>query len=1002
MKRALAVLFVALWTLPLALGQGMQTTANKDDWEEINFEFNSSVLSDGYPSLLRLAELLGKNPAFKIKLEGHTDSIGSVGYNDKLGMARANAVKSFLVKYGAQAAQIDAVSYGKKQPKVDNKSNEGRFINRRVYMTITDGQGKVVGVGGISDAIKALQEQGAEAAKAQAKCCSDILRRLDKLDEIVAMLKDLKGENAALRKELEGLKQNQTALTTKVESAAKTPSREESAQTAQAAAAAAVDRALEKMELAKPKRFSVLGANIGADADHKLSFTGAARYFAPFSDRFALQAQGEYLYFRDRQEGQFDFGLLNRYKNFQGGLFSSFKHVNLSEFKAGGNLGQAAMTLDYLFKQGRVGLFGTKGFLDNSVVNRQVISRNVMLESYLKIVDQVGGSTALGLHKDSYLEANLAYLKTRGGDSKPGGTIRFVQPINKYWAFTLEGGFNETLVGRDHSGRVVAGLQFGNFLRPKEFVGLSHPVPVNVPRVRYELLSRRVRTGNDPPVADAGPDQIGVRAGTISFDGSGSFDPDGDPITFQWAQIAGPAVSLAGMNAAKASFEAAEGQMYSFRLTVKDNQGAQGIARVSVTTTTAPPVQITRFVATPQVVTAGQTSVIAWQVLNADEVTITSIGRVDSKGGTSNVAPAETTVYRITAKNRTSEANETLTITVQRPEVRILSFHAAPANITAGESASLVWRTENADTVSIEGIGNVDRNGSTSVSPTETTTYTLRATNRYGSQTATASVQVTPGAAPRILRFGASPVEIMEGSQSTLSWQVENAETITLSTGTKVGLTGSEVVAPTTTTTYTLTATNRWGQVSVPATVSVIPKTRLSACLATPAVLAKPGDAATLTWLAENATENSVAGIAGPLPLGGPVTVRPLTATTYNVTVKGRNGQASCQIAVTIGTAPVVTVQPPTVSIAGGPTMETIYRQIRLFTTASDPAGDTLTYSWRSLNTMAAVLDPASPNPTVQLGELYGDYPFEVTVTNSKGASAKAVITVRLTVTRVY
>jgi len=38
--------------------QGLQTTATKDDWEEINYEFNSSILSDGYPTLLRLAELL--------------------------------------------------------------------------------------------------------------------------------------------------------------------------------------------------------------------------------------------------------------------------------------------------------------------------------------------------------------------------------------------------------------------------------------------------------------------------------------------------------------------------------------------------------------------------------------------------------------------------------------------------------------------------------------------------------------------------------------------------------------------------------------------------------------------------------------------------------------------------------------------------------------------------------------------------------------------------------
>ena len=58
---------------------------------EINFEYNSSVLVDGYPSLLRIAELLQKNPGYKVKVEGHTDIIGGGGYNDKLGMARATA-----------------------------------------------------------------------------------------------------------------------------------------------------------------------------------------------------------------------------------------------------------------------------------------------------------------------------------------------------------------------------------------------------------------------------------------------------------------------------------------------------------------------------------------------------------------------------------------------------------------------------------------------------------------------------------------------------------------------------------------------------------------------------------------------------------------------------------------------------------------------------------------------------------------------------------------------
>src|SRR6201992_2607890 len=94
-----------LLVLPLvAIGvsaQGLDTNASKDDWEEINFEYNSSVLVDGFPSLLRLAELLQSNTGYKVRVEGHTDVIGGTQYNDRLGLARANAVRDFLVKYGA-------------------------------------------------------------------------------------------------------------------------------------------------------------------------------------------------------------------------------------------------------------------------------------------------------------------------------------------------------------------------------------------------------------------------------------------------------------------------------------------------------------------------------------------------------------------------------------------------------------------------------------------------------------------------------------------------------------------------------------------------------------------------------------------------------------------------------------------------------------------------------------------------------------------------------------
>src|ERR1035438_9248100 len=111
--------------------QGLNTGGqSKDDWEEINFEFNSSILSDGYPSLLRLADLLGQHRDYKVKVTGNTDYVGSAAYNEKLALKRADAVKAFLVKYGVADNQITTAGDGKRAPEVDNKTKEGRFMNR--------------------------------------------------------------------------------------------------------------------------------------------------------------------------------------------------------------------------------------------------------------------------------------------------------------------------------------------------------------------------------------------------------------------------------------------------------------------------------------------------------------------------------------------------------------------------------------------------------------------------------------------------------------------------------------------------------------------------------------------------------------------------------------------------------------------------------------------------------------------------------------------------------
>jgi len=1007
------------------LAQGLNTTASKDDWEEVNFEFNSPVLTDGYPSLLRLAELLQQNPGYKVKLEGHADVIGSTRYNQRLGERRAQAVRDFLVKYGANAGQITAQSYGETQPKVNSRSKEARFMNRRVFMTVTDEQGRVVAYGGVNDTLKMLKDLMA----AQQKCCDEILKRLDKLDQIANMLQKMTGDNDQLRKELGDLRKAHDALDQYVKAQPKPLTAAETSQIVDT-------RTSEQIEKARMPRFSILGLNAGADQDGNLTFSGRGRFFLPFKEQFAVQMQGEYMYYHDRQEGQADIGIVNRFANrAQAGLFTSFKSVNFSgrgrgrniftgndtsnplptqfspgEIAGSGVLGQASLTLDYLFTRGKFGVFGSKGFLNDAVLGRVSIAQNVFNEYYLRTLDQAGVSTTVGLFGRTYLEANLGYLRSRANADRVGGTARFIFPLTDRFAFTLEGGLNETLLSRENTGRVVAGFQFGNFVKPRDYLeginGVRHAVPVDVPRLRYEVLTRQVRTGNGVPVANAGPDQIGVAAGTINLDGSGSYDPEGDALTYQWSQVSGPSVALSGMNTARASFTSAEGQSYGFRLVVKDPQGLQSVDSVSVTTTATQAVQIVRFQAVPTQIQSGQQSALDWQVLNADSVTISGIGNVPANGQRS-VSPTQTTQYTLTARNSRGEVTAVATVSVTaQPAAQFLACTASPMNIMPGESSTITYATVNATSVTITpGVGNANTSGSQVVTPTATTTYTLTANGATGAVTCTVNVTVqAQGTVPRVIGFTANPVTITAGQTSTLAWNVENATSVSITNLGTVQSQSSQSVTPATTTTYTLTATNATGSTTATATITVNPAPAaqvptISACVASPATSPAPGTPVRIGYTTTNGTAVTISPAVSGAGLQGPVTVSPTATTTYTITVTGANNQsATCSVPVTVTPA-----NPPVAIITGPSSVETINRQLTLDGSAStNPAGGALTYLWTPLSTGAAVLDQGQPMTRVQLGGAYGDYIFRLTVRNAQGLEGTTTVTVSFKSTNVF
>jgi outer membrane protein OmpA-like peptidoglycan-associated protein len=104
---------------------------------DILFDSDSASLKpDAVQRLTQVGDILAKYSDDRVRIEGHTDSQGAVGYNEQLSMRRADSVKSILVSRGVQEKQIMTMGLGESRPLADNASAGGRAQNRRVELHI--------------------------------------------------------------------------------------------------------------------------------------------------------------------------------------------------------------------------------------------------------------------------------------------------------------------------------------------------------------------------------------------------------------------------------------------------------------------------------------------------------------------------------------------------------------------------------------------------------------------------------------------------------------------------------------------------------------------------------------------------------------------------------------------------------------------------------------------------------------------------------------------------
>lgn len=104
----------------------------------VYFDFDSDTVKDQFTSIIEAhAAYLADHPRARVTLEGHADERGTREYNMALGERRANAVRQFLMLQGANADQLEVISYGEERPVALGHDEDSWRLNRRVELIYT-------------------------------------------------------------------------------------------------------------------------------------------------------------------------------------------------------------------------------------------------------------------------------------------------------------------------------------------------------------------------------------------------------------------------------------------------------------------------------------------------------------------------------------------------------------------------------------------------------------------------------------------------------------------------------------------------------------------------------------------------------------------------------------------------------------------------------------------------------------------------------------------------
>jgi len=244
---------------------------------------------------------------------------------------------------------------------------------------------------------------------------------------------------------------------------------------------------------------TAIGPTFGTGRTGNYTFNGSGHAVVSFGPRrtFALQAEGEYMFYPGRQEGQLDTTLLYRRHKLQFGFGTSFKDANLRAEASSGALSHATFSLDVLLPTVRFGVFGSKGLRETAVVTLTEVTGNpgqpiVAHERLLHTIDQLGGDVEVPLTSSSWIDGNLVFLHRHapGVGNTAGGAVRFSQQIVPGVAAIVQLDVNESFVGPNTVGTLTFGVTLGRKSRPSDYSNPVNPLGTETPRVHYELFDR--------------------------------------------------------------------------------------------------------------------------------------------------------------------------------------------------------------------------------------------------------------------------------------------------------------------------------------------------------------------------------------------------------------------------------------------------------------------------------------------------------------------------------